>query len=271
MNQQINEDEVRIVTPGEIITEDSEGYLRGHGTFVDENNHLIACVCGIVEKVNRLISVRPLKTRYTGDIGDIVVGRITNVGAKRWLVDVQGRNDAALLLSSINLPNGVQRRKTYDDQLNMRKLYVEDDLIVSEVQQMFSNGSLSLQTRSSRYGKLENGQFLQVDCSLVKRCKQHFHKFDFGIEVILGNNGYIWISEEKDDSKKVEKAREKIVRIRNSILVLEKQFISIYPSTILDVYEESISLPMKEILNEKFIPIITKKAYDRIREEKIQI
>ena len=28
MNQQINEDEVRIVTPGEIITEDSEGYLR---------------------------------------------------------------------------------------------------------------------------------------------------------------------------------------------------------------------------------------------------
>ena len=183
------------------------------------------------------------------------------------MVDVQGRQDAALLLSSINLPDGVQRRKTYDDQLNMRKLYVEDDLIVSEVQQIFSNGSLSLQTRSSRYGKLENGQFLQVDCSLVKRCKQHFHTFDFGIEIILGNNGYIWIST-KDG---IEKAREKIVRIRNSILVLEKQFISIYPSTILDVYEESISLPMKEILNEKFIQIITKKAYDRIREEKIQV
>jgi hypothetical protein len=28
MDQQINEDEIRIVTPGEIITEDSEGYLR---------------------------------------------------------------------------------------------------------------------------------------------------------------------------------------------------------------------------------------------------
>jgi exosome complex component RRP4 len=228
---------------------------------------LIASVCGIIEKVNRLISVKPLKSRYNGDIGDIVVGRITNVGAKRWLVDVQGRKDATLLLSSINLPDGVQRRKTYEDQLNMRQLYVENDLIVAEVQQILGNSTLSLQTRSSRFGKLENGQFLVVDCSLVKRCQQHFHKFDFGVDVILGNNGYIWIT----GSGKMEKEKEKIVRIRNSILVLEKQFIPIYPSTILDVYEESISLPMKEILNPKFFKIISKKAYDRIREEKILI
>lgn len=46
--------------------------------------------------------------RYTGEIGDVVVGRITEVAQKRWKVDVSARQDAILMLSSINLPGGVQ-------------------------------------------------------------------------------------------------------------------------------------------------------------------
>jgi exosome complex component RRP4 len=39
----------------------------------------LSSVTGAVERVNKLLSVRPLKTRYTAEIGDIVVGRITEV------------------------------------------------------------------------------------------------------------------------------------------------------------------------------------------------
>lgn len=46
--------------------------------------------------------------RYTGEIGDVVVGRITEVAQKRWKVDVSARCDAILMLSSVNLPGGVQ-------------------------------------------------------------------------------------------------------------------------------------------------------------------
>lgn len=186
---------ISIVTPGELISENAEGYLRGHGTYV-ENGKLYSCLCGYVEKVNKLISVLPLRSRYVGEIGDVVIGRVTVVGVKRWLVDIQARKDATLLLSSINLPGGEQRRKTLEDQLNMRNLYVENDLIVAEVQTLFLNGAVvSLQTRSSKYGKLENGQFVKVDCSLIRRCKQHIHVFeDIGLQVILGNNGYCWIT-----------------------------------------------------------------------------
>jgi len=96
-----------------------------------QNGKLYSCVCGVVERVNKLISVRPLRARYMGEVGDVVVGRISDlkVGGKRWKVDIQGRLDATLLLSSVNLPGGVQRRKTYEDQLNMRNLFVEDDAI----------------------------------------------------------------------------------------------------------------------------------------------
>jgi exosome complex component RRP4 len=44
-----------------VITRDS-GFMRGHGTFMsDEVLH--ASVAGVVERVNKLISVTPLKTR----------------------------------------------------------------------------------------------------------------------------------------------------------------------------------------------------------------
>jgi hypothetical protein len=42
---------------------------------------------------------------------------------------------------------------------------------------------------------LENGQFLRVPTSLIKRCKQHFHSLRdhdghaLGVDVIIGTNG----------------------------------------------------------------------------------
>lgn len=77
----------------------------GHGTFVEEDD-FIASVAGVVERVNKLISVKPLKSRYNGEVGDVVIGRITEVQQKRWKVEINGRLDAVLLLSSVNLPGG---------------------------------------------------------------------------------------------------------------------------------------------------------------------
>jgi hypothetical protein len=42
-----------------------------------------------------------------------------------------------ILLSSINLPGGVLRRRTDLDALQMRRYFVEGDLVSSEVQQFF--------------------------------------------------------------------------------------------------------------------------------------
>lgn len=58
------------------------------------------------EQVNKLISIRPLKNRYNGEIGDVVIGRITEVQQKRWKVETNARLDSVLLLSSVNLPGG---------------------------------------------------------------------------------------------------------------------------------------------------------------------
>lgn len=67
---------------------------------------LYASVAGIVGRVNQLVSVRPLKSRYHGEIGDVVIGRITEVSQKRWKLDTNARLDSVLMLQSVNLPGG---------------------------------------------------------------------------------------------------------------------------------------------------------------------
>jgi len=46
--------------------------------------------------------------RYNPEIGDLVIGRIVEVGPLRWRVEANARQDAVLMLSSVNLPGGVQ-------------------------------------------------------------------------------------------------------------------------------------------------------------------
>jgi exosome complex RNA-binding protein Rrp4 len=72
------------------------------------NDKLVASVAGKVVRVNKLISVKPLKSRFNGEVGDVVVGRILELAPKRWKVDIKARQDAVLMLSAINLPGGVQ-------------------------------------------------------------------------------------------------------------------------------------------------------------------
>ena len=58
----------------------------------------------------------------------MVVGGV-QIGGKRWKVDINSRQAATLMLSAVNLPGGIQRRRTNVDELNMRAMYIEGDAI----------------------------------------------------------------------------------------------------------------------------------------------
>ncbi|KAI0438841.1 hypothetical protein F4803DRAFT_533448 [Xylaria telfairii] len=201
-----SEDDDAIVTPGEIITEDPQ-WMRGHGTYTTlEPPAIVSSVAGTLAKTNKLLSVRPLRARYTPEIGDLVVGRIVEVQSRRWRVDVGAALLAQLPLSAINLPGGIQRRRTETDELQIRTFFSEGDLLVAEVQQLYGDGGAVLHTRSLKYGKLRNGLFMSVSGTGggggVVRARRQAFTIDIGggaaadadkVDVILGVNGYIWI------------------------------------------------------------------------------
>lgn len=205
---------------------------------------IIATVAGTVQRTNKLLSVHPLRARYIPEIGDLVVGRIVEVQGRRWKVDVAAPLLAQLPLSAINLPGGILRRRTSADELQIRTFFSEGDLVVAEVQSVHQDGSASLHTRSLKYGKLRNGVFLAVtgtggsgaSSSTVKggvgsgsgsstaagssgtgvvRSRRQIwtHSTANGggdVDIILGVNGYIWISKHADGAEAATSTTENV-------------------------------------------------------------
>ena len=75
---------MRLVVPGDYL---DEGLIAGHGTYEDEGK-IYASLAGVVHRIEKVICVRPLKTAFKPDTGDVLVGRIIAVENKRWAVDI---------------------------------------------------------------------------------------------------------------------------------------------------------------------------------------
>ncbi|KAL8456031.1 hypothetical protein Emag_000160 [Eimeria magna] len=171
----------RLVLPGDPLPF-GESYLLGLNTHV-ENGVVRSSVCGVLQTVNRLVYVRPLRSRYEANVGDVVVGRVAEISngkskycglldrlrgswsaprfamrfegsRRRWFIDVRAARLAVLSLGAVSLE--VQRRRLDAD----------------------ADGQILLHTRSARYGKQLNGLGLKVPPQLL----------------ILGVNGYLWVS-----------------------------------------------------------------------------
>lgn len=268
----------QLITPGMIITSDPQ-WMRGHGTFTapsDSTSAIRSTVAGTLQKTNKLLSVVPLRARYTPEIGDLVIGRIVEVQSRRWKVDVAAPVLASLQLSSINLPGGTLRRRTGYDELNIRSFFGEGELLVAEVQSLFQDGSAALHTRSLKYGKLRNGYFMAVSgvgggSGVVRSKRQIFTIQTRGkggeVDVILGVNGYVWINKhaelkEQGDAvglNKIEETvsigmyssqndeignetRREIARVAGCIRALVEGSVKVAEETVVRAYEASLEL-----------------------------
>lgn len=247
-----------LVVPGDVVTADP-GTLRGRGVVEREDGKLVATVAGVVEHVNKLLYVRPLKHRYGGSVGDVVVGRIVEVQTDRWAVDIGTTALAHLSLGSIHLAGNIQRRRTDEDALKMREFFVENDIISAEVQKVQESGEVLLQTRNARYGKLQNGSLVNVTSVYVRRQAQHLLTLpQIGVMVVLGSNGWIWVCappkvqgsgrQETLNFSQMDvryeevnhEMRERICRVRNTVLALAAHGLEIVPESIVFVYEQSL-------------------------------
>jgi exosome complex component RRP4 len=203
----------------------------------------------------------------------VIVGRITEVQQKRWKVETNARLDSVLQLSGVNLPGGELRRKTSEDEIMMRKYLKEGDLISAEVQNVFEDGALGLHTRSLKYGKLGQGLLIRVSPSLIERRKTHFHNLPIGAHLILGNNGFIWISQTVaegaesggfvlDFNEVPLQERETIARLRNCTLALAQHKVMLHDTSILYAFDISIQLGYqpKDLLMPEVIHVIANET-----------
>ncbi|CAN0892670.1 Exosome complex component RRP4 homolog [Linum grandiflorum] len=272
-----------------INNEDS--ILKGHGTS-ERDGEVVATLCGVVERVNKLVYVRTLRARYKPEVGDIIVGRVVEVGQNRWKLEINFSQDAVLMLSSMNLPDGIQRRRTALDELNMRNIFEESDVVCAEVRNFQHDGTLQLQARSQKYGKLEKGQLLKVPPYLVRRQKHHFHHLDqYAVDVILGCNGFIWVgehvhvresmTEDQTDNNTAEQkskaqnetaleTRRHICQIANAIRVLSNLGFNMTLEVILEAVNLSskLNVGVDEMLGPEFHVALAEREAERRSQSK---
>ncbi|CAF1283186.1 unnamed protein product [Didymodactylos carnosus] len=267
-----------LVVPGTILTNDTSNFMRGHGTYLDSTKtKLKSSVAGCILKVDRLLCVEPKHMRYIGEVGHVIIGRILKVDQTRWIVDTNSRLDSYLPLAAVVLPGGEHRRRIDDDERNMRQYLKEGDLVSAEIQIVHQDGTLSLQTRNLRYGKLSEGILVQVKSSLVKKTKNHFHSLPCGATVIRGCNGYIWIcpptaataSNEQEHHtggyvRSIETIsldeRKTITRLSNCIQILNRYSIPIYDTSIMNIYSASLDYEINQLIEPKIMDILAKQT-----------
>lgn len=165
----------KIVLPGEKI---AEGTVRAPNTYV-HGGSTYAAVIGMMDAEGRYI---PLENKYLPGVGDVVVGMVTDVRHAGYEVD-------------LNLPEGgfISTKFT--------KITLElGDFVVCKIREVTEVGDVEL----SEVRRLPRGKVVEFPSAKVPRLIGRkssmimMIKEYTGGDLVVGNNGYVWVSERCD-------------------------------------------------------------------------
>lgn len=183
-----------LLCPGDVVTL-QEGDVKGKGliSLNGDLHNAVSTLLGECTIVDRVVSVKTPYQRYLGNVDDVIVGRVVEVGDGRWVIDYGGMIPGHLLIGSVMMKDSVQRRRTDEDRLGMKEIFNVGDLLACEVQKLTETGEALMHMRSSRFGLLTHGQLVKVPSYLIPRQSSHIVQIFDDVQVVLGCNGWIWV------------------------------------------------------------------------------
>lgn len=189
-----------LVTPGDLIAEGN--YLVGDNTYKD-NGKIYASRIGLVDYNKRRIHVVALKAFYIPRIGDVVIGKVVDVGLSGWMVDVKAPYPALLRASDAL---GRSYRPQKDD---LSSIFNVGDLIISEVVASDRTRGPLLSVHESGLGKITRGQIVEVTPTKIPRIIGRkgsmisIIKKETGCHITIGQNGLILVSGKSFEHEKL--------------------------------------------------------------------
>jgi exosome complex component RRP4 len=179
--------ERKVVVPGEIIVE-GDDYLPGELTE-KRNGKIYALRYGLAEEQNNLIKVIPLSGTYLPRRGNVVIGKVENILANGWLIDI-GAADSAFL-SIMEVPRYVNKDA-------MEEVLEIGDMVLAKIWSINKRG-IDLSVKSRGLGRIEEGLIFQINSNKVPRVigKEgsmiKLIKEKTNCDVTVGQNGSILI------------------------------------------------------------------------------
>jgi len=196
----------QLVVPGDLLAEGD--YIAGDNTY-RENDKIYATRVGLIEYENRKISVVALKAFYIPKVGDVVIGKIVEVGVSGWVVDIGAPYMAMLRASEVlNRPFKPSR----DD---LTSIYDIGDMIIAKVAAYDRTHNPLLTVSEVGLGKITRGQIVQITPTKIPRVigkkgsMINLIKQETNCHIVLGQNGLILVT-----GRSLEKERLAIMAIR---------------------------------------------------------
>lgn len=195
--------ERKIVVPGEIIAK-GEDFLPSEGTRREEEN-VVAGRFGLAEIAGRVIKVIPLFGAFIPRRGNVVIGRVTDITMRGWVVDIDCADSAFL---------PIEEYPKYVNKNEMDQYLKIGDVIVAKIWSMNQRG-IDLSMKSRGLGKLNDGFIFRVIPARVPRVigregsMINLIKERTNCSITVGQNGWVWIrGSSTDEELKARKAVE---------------------------------------------------------------
>lgn len=205
-----------IVVPGDLLA--ITGKKAGPGTY-SEGGKIFAAQMGIKQVRPDSISVVPLSGQYIPLRGDLVIGKIVDIGPSNWLVDINSPYPAPLHVNEV--PWRVEFGET-------RKFMQIGDIVLLKIVGVDEVKRIGVSMQDHGLRKLTGGMVIEISPSKVPRMigkngsMIQMLKNLTGCRIYVGQNGRIWIDGDLDNIIKAVQAVRMVEEEAHSLGLTEK-------------------------------------------------
>lgn len=197
-----------VVVPGEVLAK-GMNFLPGKRAF-RENDEICSSMLGLARIDGRVIKVIPLSGAYMPSKNDAVIGEIKDISFAGWHVDISCPYSADLNVAEAT-------RKYIDlDKTDLTKILDIGEYIFAKVIKVNRAKYVKLTTKNRPYRKLNGGTIVKVSSTKIPRLigkkgsMVNMLKDNSGCEILIGQNGLVWIKGKPENEQLVVKAIERI-------------------------------------------------------------
>ncbi len=207
MKEEVLAKDKEIVVPGETLAI-GMSFLPGKGAY-RENDKILAQRLGMVSVEGKVIKLIPLSGAYTPKLKDRIIAKVMDVLMTGWRLEINSPYSAVLTLKDATsefIPRGA----------DLTQYYALGDYVVCQIVNVTSQKLIDVSMKGPGLRKLRGGRIISVspqkvpriigkDGSMVSMIKQAT-----GCNIIVGQNGWIWLDGEPEGEVAAVKAIKKV-------------------------------------------------------------
>lgn len=196
-----------VVVPGQVLAIGME-FLPSQGTY-RRDDRIYANQTGLLTVEGKVLKSIPLAGGYMPKRNDVIIGKVIDILMTGWRIDTNSPYSAVLQLKDATfdyIKKGADLTSYYD----------LDDYVVCKIIQVTTQNLIDVTMKGPGLRALKGGRIIKVNSAKVPRIigkkgsMVSMIKESTGCQVVVGQNGLVWLSGEPEKEVKALKAIRKI-------------------------------------------------------------